>query len=104
MLGSETLALSFRRCPLSKYKSPELFLLSGKTTSAETSIVAFIATLSVHIFSDSKVLGANMGPIWGRQDPGGPIVGPMNFAILVFHSTRNKLPLRIRVKTSYDEI
>ena len=26
---------------------------------------------------DSKVHGANMGPIWGRQDPGGPHVGPM---------------------------
>ena len=34
-------------------------------------------------FPDSKVHGANMGPIWGRQDPGGPIVGPMNFAIWV---------------------
>ena len=22
-----------------------------------------------------------MGPSWGRQDPGGPHVGPMNFAI-----------------------
>ena len=31
---------------------------------------------------DSKVHGANMGPIWGRHDPGGPHVGPMNFAIL----------------------
>ena len=31
---------------------------------------------------DSTVHGANMGPIWGRQDPGGPHVGPMNFAIL----------------------
>ena len=30
---------------------------------------------------DGKVHGANMGPIWGRQDPGGPHVGPMNFAI-----------------------
>ena len=30
---------------------------------------------------DSKVPGANMGPIWGRQDPGGPHVGPMNFVI-----------------------
>ena len=29
----------------------------------------------------SKVHGPNMGPIWGRQDPGGPHVGPMNFAI-----------------------
>ena len=33
------------------------------------------------ITPDSKVHGANMGPIWGRQDPGGPHVGPMNFAI-----------------------
>ena len=30
---------------------------------------------------DSKVHGANMGPIWGHQDPGGPRAGPMNFAI-----------------------
>ena len=30
---------------------------------------------------DSKVHGVNTGPIWGRQDPGGPHVGPMNFAI-----------------------
>ena len=31
--------------------------------------------------ADSKVRGANMGPIWGRQDPCGPHVGPMNLAI-----------------------
>ena len=30
---------------------------------------------------DNKAHGANMGPIWGRQDPGGPHVGPMNLAI-----------------------
>ena len=30
---------------------------------------------------DSRVHGANMGPIWDRQDPGGPHVGPMNFDI-----------------------
>ena len=29
---------------------------------------------------DSKVYRANMGPILGWQDPGGPHVGPMNFA------------------------
>ena len=34
-------------------------------------------------FPYSKVHGANMGPIWGRQDPGGPHVGPLNFAIWV---------------------
>ena len=30
---------------------------------------------------DSKVHGAHMGPTWGRQDPGEPHVGPINFAI-----------------------
>ena len=34
-----------------------------------------------HMVPDSKVHGANMGSIWGRQDPGGPHVGPMNLAI-----------------------
>ena len=34
--------------------------------------------------SDGKVYGVNMGPIWGRQDPGGHHVGPMNFAIWEF--------------------
>ena len=35
-------------------------------------------------YPDSKVHGANMGPVWGRQDPDGPHVGPMNFAIWVY--------------------
>ena len=30
---------------------------------------------------DSKVHGAILRPIWGRQDPDGPHVGPMNFAV-----------------------
>ena len=38
-------------------------------------------------YPDSKVHGDSMGPIWGRQDPGGPRVGPMNFAIWVTLST-----------------
>ena len=36
---------------------------------------------------DSKVHGANKGPNWGRQDPGGPHVGPMNLAIWELSST-----------------
>ena len=35
-------------------------------------------------YPDSKVHGANMGPIWGRQYPSGPYVGPMNLAIWVY--------------------
>ena len=36
---------------------------------------------------ESKVHGASMGPIWGRQDPGGPHVGPMNCVIWVIVTT-----------------
>ena len=36
----------------------------------------------VHV-PNSKVNGANMGPTWGQQDPGGPQVGHMNLAIWV---------------------
>ena len=48
----------------------------------------------IQCYPNSKVHGASMGPIWGRQDPGGPHVGPMNFAIWVVtekhtYSTRN---------------
>ena len=41
------------------------------------------STTMVLTYSDSKVHGANMWPIWGRQGPGGPHVGPMNFTISV---------------------
>ena len=44
-------------------------------------------------YPDSKVRGANMGPIWGRQDPGGPHVGPMNLAIWVV-TPRGDIDLR----------
>ena len=40
---------------------------------------------------DSKVRGANMGLIWGRQDPGGPHVGPVNFAIWAVILFRSEL-------------
>ena len=40
-----------------------------------------IPKAQINAIPDSKVHGANMGPIWGRQDPGGPHVGPMNFAV-----------------------
>ena len=39
-------------------------------------------TSRTHTHPDSKVYGANMGPNWGRQDPGGPRVGRMYLAIL----------------------
>ena len=37
----------------------------------------------IKIYPHSKVHGANMVPIGGRQDPGGPHAGPMNLVIWV---------------------
>ena len=55
------------------------------------------------LFPDSKVHGANMRPIWGRLDPGGPHVGPMNLAICVYMdlhmTTRLKVIPKITVGT-----
>ena len=42
---------------------------------------AFIRLCWLQSHPDSKVHGANMGPTWGRQVPGGPQVGPMNLVI-----------------------
>ena len=42
---------------------------------------------ALYTYPNSKVHGAHMGPIWSRQDPGGPHVGPKDFAIWV--SDRN---------------
>ena len=46
---------------------------------------------------DSNIHGAKMGPIWGRQDPGGPHVGLMSFAIwdTLFDYGSDKEPLEI---------
>ena len=49
--------------------------------SCGSRLKSMISESMVQINPDNKVHGANMGPIWGQQDPGGPHVGPMNFAI-----------------------
>ena len=44
--------------------------------------VSFLCVFSrVYVYLDTFLIARFMGPIWGRQDPGGPHVGPMNFAI-----------------------
>ena len=55
---------------------------SGIWSIFSTAPAVFIITQNhIAVDPDSKVHGAIMGPIWGRQDPGGPHVVPMNFAI-----------------------
>ena len=60
--------------------------------------------LYLHI-PDSKFHEANTGPIWGQQDPGGPHVGPMNFAIwddLAWSSSASVQTMKWDVKISLD--
>ena len=63
---------------------------------------SYLLSIKGHI-PESKVHGANMGPIWGRQDPGGPHIGPMNLAISDSHDyeigQNNVLPTIIASKT-----
>ena len=42
-----------------------------------------------------------MGPIWDRDEPGGPHVGPMNFAIWVATNTYNTRFLNIYPKLDH---
>ena len=48
-------------------------------------MISFVIHVSILKITapDNKIHEANMGPVWGRQDPGGSHVGPMNFTIWV---------------------
>ena len=66
----------------------------------------FLNPPNINQFPDSKAQGANMGPIWCRQDPGAPHVGPMNFAFWVFSKIVKQsagMMLRWFIKTSLHE-
>ena len=52
-----------------------------------------VLMVSQSCFPNSKVYGANVGPTWGRQDPGGPQVGHMNYAIWVHMMDSCRIPL-----------
>ena len=47
-----------------------LVIMAGPNVGIDTTLI-------------TKFIGANVGPIRGRQDPGGPHVGHMNFIISV---------------------
>ena len=55
--------------------------VEGLHAQREYLISRSIITQYSYSIPDSKVPGANMGPIWGQQDPDGSHVGPRNFAI-----------------------
>ena len=55
----------------------------SKPFSSALLLSQFFRMVIKNFYPDNKVHGATMGPIWGRQDPGGPHVGPTNLAIWV---------------------
>ena len=54
---------------------------------------------------DSKVHGANMEPIWGRQDPGGPMLAPWTLlsGVPVYVDDRYKQASNRRWKVSNEK-
>ena len=70
------------------YNARKLFCLglnelSGYIMSHQKQLTDTIGLTTYYKYPDSKVHGDNMGPTWGRQDPGGPHVGHVNLAIWV---------------------
>ena len=61
------------------------YIIAYPWTNAEPKSLAWFSDIDYPTLSvsnpDSKVHVANMGPTWGRQDPGGPHVGHVNLAI-----------------------
>ena len=43
------------------------------------------SVIGIHVYPDSKIHGANIGPTWVLSAPRGPHVDPMNLAIRVNH-------------------
>ena len=64
-----------------------IFFFEKAKTSASyivnTMATDFIWNQGINSSLIARFMGANMGPIWGRQDPSGPHVGPMNIAVWV---------------------
>ena len=58
-----------------------LFLCRACLSDLHSCFMSFVSCGVCQSDPDSKFHGANMRPIWGRQDPGGPRSGHMNFAI-----------------------
>ena len=80
---------------MSQGKYTESYILSPKT-------ICLQAALVFQFNPDSKVHGANMGSIWGRQDPGEPHVGPINFVIHVFEFMKNVLVFYLYLEQEFN--
>ena len=90
--AQEKLITSWNQCKhvfLVRYTTSSVKLETFWRTSLTKNI------LILYEITPNKVHGANMGPIWSRQDPDGPLVGCMNFAIWDIECcfTGNEIPI-----------
>ena len=90
-----TARLTIKSQIINAWKPRKFFLVENTLTSCRQFINS---TPEMPGYPDNKVHVANMGPIWGRQDPGGPHVGPKNFAILVGSEKSSRLTHPIYVR------
>ena len=80
---------------------PILFMLQGRAVLDAVS--AIIRTYNILCYEpDSKVHGANKGPIWVLSAPDGTHVGPMNFAIWGCIPKRTCLVLWLDIKITWN--
>ena len=92
--------VSLRDCFVEKYSIlPAYFQHRPVMTNFSNANPVVMATdLILPNDSYSKVHGANMGPNWGRQDPGGSHVGPMNLA---FWGTMQSLAVEMSPRSTH---
>ena len=74
-------------CVVCRVKSTDILSYSLQIGAYSHACIYAVITVLLSMIPDNKVHGANIGPIWGRQDPGGPHVGPMNLAIWDIHTS-----------------
>ena len=93
---SQTMAINLSKFVTLTYFSWSLLLNNkgrGELHAPREFLLCYRDYWGSYTSPDSKIHGANMGPIWGRQDPGGPHVGPVNFT--VWGSSRSSTQLTI---------
>ena len=61
-------------CQIMNGVNPNQNCLAWKLSISVVHVIFYDLSTHFILDPDSKVHGANMGPIWGRQDPGGPHV------------------------------
>ena len=64
----------------------------------------FINSTLCSLLDGYTLIARFLGPTWGRQDPGGPHVGHMNFAIWVVHHMYHNISINLQCHRQYDDV